>query len=419
MGLLTGLVFGAVRIGLAMSPHTQMKLHPKAVPALAAFGVAVIYLFVSGMSVATQRAFVMVAVMLLAVCLNRRAITLRSVAIAALIILIISPDALTGPGFQMSFAATVGLVACFAILRDTEFRAYTPRWGRPILALLISSGVAGLATAPFAAAHFNQVVHYGLIANLLSVPVMGMVIMPAAIFAALLSPLGLEWIGLWIMEQGIAWIIAVALEVSSWSGAVTHVPAPPNIFLPTAALSGALLCLWQGRGRLLGVFGLCLGLMLWTTEERPYLLISESGQLMGLKTASGRALSKSRGDGFAARVWIENDGDVLEQVQAAELWNFSPVPGKDFEIPDLNLRFSANKNISAQEVTKLCSEYQIVVLPRVRTDGACQVLDQAYFRREGAVAITLTANGIEITTARSVRGSRPWVPKTEFGSRVQ
>ena len=145
---------------------------------------AAAYLGLSGGNVATDRAFVMVAVML-----DRRALCLR--AVAAIIVLCLRPEALMGPGFQMSFAATVALVAVFGWLRGAQI-ALGPRWLRPILTVVISSAVAGVATAPVGAAHFNQFAQYGLIANLASVPLMGLLVMPAAVLAACQLPLGLD-----------------------------------------------------------------------------------------------------------------------------------------------------------------------------------------------------------------------------------
>ena len=193
MGLLTGFVFAALRCGLALVPPLALRLPAKKIAAVVALVAAAIYLALSGGSVATERAFVMVSVMLIAVLLDRRAISMRSVALAALVVLVLRPETLTGPGFQMSFAATLALVAAFGALRRRPGqppRRRLPGWAKPVAAVLTSSFVAGMATAPFAAAHFNQLAHYGLVANLLSVPVMGSVVIPAAVVAALLWPVG-------------------------------------------------------------------------------------------------------------------------------------------------------------------------------------------------------------------------------------
>uniref|UniRef100_A0AAN0M8L4 ComEC/Rec2 family competence protein n=1 Tax=Yoonia rhodophyticola TaxID=3137370 RepID=A0AAN0M8L4_9RHOB len=147
MGLLTGFIFAAVRYGLAFIPAIALRWPTKKIAAICALLVGAFYLALSGGNVATERAYVMVAVMLLAVLLDRRALSLRAVAMAAIIILVWQPESLTGPGFQMSFAATTALVAVFGWLRRFEMHQL-PRWTRPVLSVVISSAVAGFATAP-------------------------------------------------------------------------------------------------------------------------------------------------------------------------------------------------------------------------------------------------------------------------------
>ena len=158
---------------------------------------------------------------LVAVLFDRRALTLRAVAIAAMIVLTLRPEALFGPGFQMSFAATTALVAVFGVMCGMDV-VWLPRWLRPVGAVVVSSLVAGLATAPFAAFHFNQIAQFGLIANLMSVPLMGTIVMPAAVLAAVLAPLGLEMAGFWIMDLGLRWILGVAHFVSDLDGSLPH-----------------------------------------------------------------------------------------------------------------------------------------------------------------------------------------------------
>ena len=201
MGLLTAFVFGLVRYGLVLIPGVGLRLPVKKIGAVFALVVGAFYLALSGGNVATGRAYIMVAMMFLAVLLGRRALTLRAVAMAAIIVLIFQPDALPGPGFQMSFSATTALVVMFGVMKKVDLPRL-PKWSKPILSVVMSSFFAGIATAPFAAAHFNQIVHYGLIANLLSVPLMGIIIMPAAVLAVCLAPIGLWDVRLWIMDHG-------------------------------------------------------------------------------------------------------------------------------------------------------------------------------------------------------------------------
>ncbi len=288
MGLLTGFVFACLRLLLAALPGVALRWPAKKIAALGALLAGAAYLMLSGGNVATGRAFIMVAVMFGAVFADRRAVTLRAVAVAALIVLTLKPEALYGPGFQMSFAATTALVAVYGLCRT---RGLSPnRWPRGLRLIggvALSSLVAGLATAPIGAAHFNQVPHYGLVANVVSVPLMGLVIIPGAVLAALLAPLGLAWVGLALMAPAIRWILGVAETVSGWDGALSFVPAPGPLVLPMLALGMLWLVLWQGWGRVLGLPVAFIALSLWSTVERPPVLVSQTGGLIGVLTEGG------------------------------------------------------------------------------------------------------------------------------------
>ncbi|MEK6215848.1 MAG: ComEC/Rec2 family competence protein, partial [Boseongicola sp.] len=201
MGLLTGFVFVAIRTLFATVSTIALRWPTKKIAAVAALLAGTVYLLLSGGNVATERAYVMVAVMFGAILFDRRAITIRAVAVAALIVLILRPETLLGPGFQMSFAATTALVTVFGSLRDMDWtRSRWPYVLRVSAGVALSSAVAGFATAPIAAVHFNQIPHYGLIANVVSVPLMGAFIIPGAVLAAILWPTGLSQLGFWIMK---------------------------------------------------------------------------------------------------------------------------------------------------------------------------------------------------------------------------
>ncbi|MEM9582044.1 MAG: ComEC/Rec2 family competence protein [Pseudomonadota bacterium] len=409
MGLLTGVVFTLIRSGLALSPSAAMRSNPKKIAAIAAFCVGVFYLALSGANVATQRAFVMVGVMLIAICLDRRALTLRAVAVAALIVLAINPESLTGPGFQMSFAATTALVAVFAEIRERQLLLGWPNWARNLASLVISSGVAGLATAPIAAVHFNQMAQWGLIANLLSVPMMGIVVMPGAVLAALLAPIGLEQIGLELMRLGVAWILLVAETVASWDSSLRLIRSPEPIVLPIIGIAGAMLCLLQGRARLSGLPVLGLALGLWAISDRPAVLIADTGGLIGVMTPEGRALNKARGDGFAARVWGENDALRIPQDRAAELASFSRKNAR-FELGGKVVHFVADKDLEEQDVAKLCATTALLIVPLYKETPACAAITAQDLRQSGSIAINADEDGLVITTSRKVRGERLWVP---------
>lgn len=401
MGLLSAFVFGLLRVTLVLIPGVALRWPVRRIAAAGALAAASVYLALSGGNVATERAFIMVAVALCAVLLDRRALTLRAVAIAALIVLTLRPEALLGPGFQMSFAATTALVAVFSHLRQNSLG-----WGIPglgwFMSLLISSAVAGLATAPIGAAHFNAVSHYGLMANLMSVPVMGILVIPAAVLSGLLALVGLEAFGLVLMGWGLQWILAVSHFWSGLEGARSFVPGPPGYVLPMIALGALCVILWQGRARWIGAVPVLCAFVIWAQVERPALLIAEGGTLVGLQTPEGRALSKARGAGFVASNWLENDGDQSDQADAADRW---PAP-----VAVLGQRRVVHlSGKRAVRDFKGCRQDDIVVTNQDIEFDHCRVLNPRYLRKTGAVAVWLDrSGGLRSETVRMVTGHRLW-----------
>ncbi|MBT9384465.1 ComEC family competence protein [Pseudooceanicola sp. CBS1P-1] len=395
MGLLAGFVFMATRRGLVLSRRIALYAPVKSIAAAAALLAATGYLLLSGGSIATERAYVMVAMALIGAMALRRAISLRAVALAGLVVLALRPEALLSPGFQMSFAATLALVAVFAALREISWQARG--WGGRALTLVLSSAVAGLATAPVAAAQFNQIAHYGLVANLVSVPVMGTVVIPAALVAVLLMPLGLQALPLWVMGLGLNWILWVAHRVAAWPGARGMVMAPPGMVLPLFAIGMLTVILWRGRGRWLGLGPMAAAFLLWAQAERPPVLIAESGGLVGILTPEGRALSRARAESFVAAIWLENDADPALQEAAALRWPGAP-----------QVRHATGKRAAAAEGPCRDGEWLVLNVPAAEAPGAtgCRVLDPSGLRQLGAVALW-PAEG-RMVTARQVAGQRLW-----------
>ncbi|ARE38545.1 DNA internalization-related competence protein ComEC/Rec2 [Rhodovulum sp. P5] len=410
MGLLTAVVFGGLRFGLALIPWLVLRAPIKKIAAVGALGAGSAYLALSGGNVATERAFVMVAVVLGAVLADRRALTLRAVAVAALIVLLLAPESLTQAGFQMSFAATAALVAVFSALRDLPERFQrVPRALRAPLAVVLSSVVAGLATAPFGAAHFNQVAQYGLLANLLSVPLMGTLVIPAAVVAACLAPFGLAGLGLEPMRWGIAWILGVADWVAGLEGAVWPVVAPGPFVLPLLALGAVWVLLWQGRARWGGVAPVVAALVIWAQTARPPLLIAESGGLIGVIGPEGRALSKPRGEGFVALSWLENDGDLADQETAFARPGLGGTPTARWAMVG-DTRITLTTGRGWQDHIGPACQMGWVVVPQTVTSPpeGCILFDRRHLEKTGAIAIWAGPEGPRIVGAREVAGRRPW-----------
>ena len=411
MGLLTGVVFAVIRGGIALVPWAALRLPGKKIAALGALAAGAVYLALSGGNVPTVRAYVMVSVVLVAVLLDRRAISLRSVALAATLLLVMTPEALSGPGFQMSFAATTALVAAFAAVRD--WRASLPPWALAVGTVVLSSAVAGAATAPFAAAHFNRFTDYGLIANLLSVPLMGALVMPAGVVAAVLAPLGLAEPALRVMGWGLGWILGVADWITALDGALSPVVAPRAGVLPLLSLGALFVVLWRGRARWAGGAAMAAALALWAQTERPALLIAPSGGLIGLTGPEGRVLSKPRGDGFSAEVWLENDGDLAPQERAAAR---PGLPGtrteRRFEVAGLRVAHVTGRGRERRAAAACDADLLVVNTDLAEPPpGPCRLLDTAALRETGAVAIYARNGAARIVTAADRAGARLWAPR--------
>lgn len=406
LAFLIGFVFALLRYGIALVPVLALRVDARKIAAAVSIGVAWFYLMLSGANVATERAFIMVTVMLGAVLFDRRALTLRSVGIAGTIILLWKPESLLEPGFQMSFAATVALIAGF---RAAEGRVSRP-WLAPLFALVLSSVIGGIATAPYAAAHFNRFADYGLIANLLTVPVMGAVVMPAGAIAALLAPLGLAAPALWVMERGAAWILWVAHWVAGWEGAVTHIPAPGPWALPLLTLAGVWLILWRGAGRWLALPVAGVAVAIWAASSRPDVLISGDGVLVGVMGPEGRALSAPRGAGFTARSWLENDGDGAGQEAAAARPGLSGPPGaRAFRVAGVT-GISLKGRGAQAALPGACAGADLVVIAEraVSPPPGCLVLDETLLRATGPLALLAQEGGLRVVAARPK--GRVWSP---------
>src|SRR6201999_1151242 len=243
---------------------------------------ATFYLLLSGAEVATQRSYYMTAFVLIAVMVDRRAITFRTLALAAIVVLVLAPEALVHPSFQMSFAATLGLVALVQIgmprlfaTPENSTAAKGALWGgRELMTLALASLVAGLATTPYAAFHFHRVTPYGLLANLAAMPVVSAIVMPAGMFGLVAMPFGFDGFFWWLMGVGIDWMIVVTEWVAALPGAIGRVPAFGIGPLIVSSLGIVLLGLLRTPLRWTGAALLVMSVIWALALPRPDVLIS-------------------------------------------------------------------------------------------------------------------------------------------------
>jgi competence protein ComEC len=278
--------------------------------AVAAFGSASFYLLISGGGSPALRSYLMLSAMLRGVIADRPALSMRAMAIAALVILAVQPDEIVNPGFQMSFAAVVGLIALAerAASRprdDTGIHGGTfaiPRKARRyIVGMLKASLVATLATTPFAIYHFDRAASYSLLANLLAEPVFTFVNMPSAAIAVILMPFGLDTAPLQVMGWGVHQMTAVAHFVADIPGATTLVRAWPAAALLAIVFGGLWIGLWRRQWRWLGLGPIAAGFAAVYAGAPPDIFIARDAQSVavrrdrgGLHTREGAYRSASR-----------------------------------------------------------------------------------------------------------------------------
>jgi competence protein ComEC len=421
MAVVAGVVFFTIRALLALFPVLTVAFPIKKWAAAAAFVAAAFYLLLSGAEVATQRSFYMTAVVLIAVMVDRRAVTYRTLAVAAIIVLTLAPEALVHPSFQMSFAATLGLVALvqtgmprlFAA-PDNSVTAKVALWGgREIVMLTLASLVAGLATTPYAAFHFHRVTPYGLLANLAAMPVVSALVMPAGMLGLVAMPFGFDGFFWWLMGVGIDWMIVVTEWVAALPGAIGRVAAFGTGPMIAASAGIILLGLLRTPLRWCGAVVLLFSVIWAMTVPQPDILISGDGHSIGIRGRDGRLhLMKTTKDAFLVKEWLAADADP-RQAGDASLTDGVSCDDEGCVAPMADGRFVA-LSLRPESLADDCGRAALVVTAG-QTPPACPatVIDRERLRRQGAIALRRTKDGF-VTDAVKPRGvDRPWSPAGE------
>ena len=421
IGLVAGILFFTLRIFLAAIPTVALRFPIKKWVAVAALAGAFFYLLLSGATVPTQRAFLMLAVVLGAIVFDRSAISMRLVAWAAVLVLLIAPESVLSASFQMSFAAVTALVAVYETLsgRSSAWRTGAGRlrrFGLYVSGVCLTTIVAGLATAPFALYHFNRFALYGVAANMIAVPLTGLWVMPWAICAFALMPFGFEAIALAPMGWGIDAVIAVAETVASWPGAVALAPGMPGVGLVAAAIGGIWFCLWRKRWRMLGLGAVAAGMATLAFVRPPDVLVNGAGRLMAVRTSEGGlAVSSRRVSKFESETWLRRAG----------LAHATPWPNEGVGLDGglgcdtLGCIYRANGQTVAlvrhpAALDEDCALATVVIstipIRGRRCRRAAVVIDRFDLWRQGAHALWLDAGEVRVRSVAETSGLRPWTP---------
>jgi len=412
ISMIAGVVFFTVRFLMALFP-TFAVYHPiKKYAAVIALLVTVLYMFMVGGTVPTVRSVIMTGIILLAIMLDRIPLSLRVVAIAAMLIIVLAPDAVMGASFQMSFMAVMGLVAFYEATRNYWVDIYrNSGWFKRGLIYLtgvcITTVIASIATAPFSIYHFQQFANYGLLGNLLAVPLTSFIVMPAILLAYVLMPFGLEGPVLWVAGQGLSGMLWVSHTVSHLPHAVWNPPAWPMSALAAFALAGILTCLLQVWGKVVAAVPLLWGLIFILITPSPDILVSDSGKLMAVRTTDDHVyVSSRRSDKFVAEAWVRLLGHGMEK---PEVFREGPFLCDEFgcryETGGRKVSFVFHAGGQADD----CEWADIIVADdpvRLKDCKSSIVIDRFDLWREGAHAVW--SDDLRVQSVADVRGQRPW-----------
>ncbi len=421
MGMVAGILFFSLRAILALIEPVALRYPIKKWSAAFAFAGLFLYLLISGSSIPTQRSFLMTGLVLMAVMLDRTAISMRTIMLAASVILLMAPESLHSASFQMSFAAVIALVALYErFSMQLSYSAGEDGWFRRsakyVFAMLASSFAASLANAPFAAFHFNRFTVYGLLANMLAVPLTGAVIMPGAVAAFILMPFGLERLALLPMGWGVQWVIEIACWVASLPGAVIAVGQAPDAVLLLIVGGGLWLCLWERSWRWAGFAPIAIGLFIWLMGAtlRPDILVEGEGRLVAVRNASGvLVVNSSTAARHAGEEWAKQEGLMGRLATVRD----DPSAACDA----LGCMFAARGGETvafvrdANALEEDCARASIVIasVAAKYCKGPRLVIDARDLYFGGSHAIWFEGDGIRVETVVQQRGQRPWVPGVE------
>ena len=422
MVVMAGAIFALIRITLAAFQSVALNYPTKKWAAGGALIGALAYLLMSGSSFATVRSYLMISIMFLAVMLDRNAVSLRNVALSALLILVVFPESIFDPGFQMSYAAVTGLISVYEwiqIRAERRQRAYHEpgvfgRIAAQLTGSLTSTIIASVVVAPFGIYHFHNTQMMAMLANLVALPLCDLYVMPLALATLIAMPFGLEHWPLVAAGWGIDGMTYIARAVAALPVSVVRIPAIPPLSFLMMIVGGLWVLLWRRPWRLLGMLPVAAGL-LWTPQQaHPDMIVSRDGTTIAVRGADGRLSAVAvRGGLFELGRWLEYDGDSRSALDVAAAQGFTcDAIGCAIRLRGREIAILAG----AAALRDHCATAAVIVLrfvaPRgcggVETRASLVVIDPASARANNGHTLFFKPDGIEVRTVEGARGARPW-----------
>jgi len=415
------LIYIPLRFLLALFPWLALRFSIKKIAAATAIIGTSLYVLLVGPETPTVRSALMTAIAMFAIITNRKTMSMRLVALASMPIMLLAPSAVMGPSFQMSFAAVLAMVAAYEKKIDKTIKEglsfEVPNWLRGLWkqghAIILTSLIATAATTPFALLHFQTFSFYGVVANIIAIPLTSFWIMPNLLLIHLVAPFGLEAPFVHGAGFGVKLIIDLAQEIASWPYARIDMPPMPTLAFFLSLGGGAWLCLWQKKWRLLGVAPLLLACFYPFFVTPPSVFVAEEENVWAVRLDKEElVISGKKKNGFLTSQWQQlSSTSKVNFIQKCLTGEKGLACQKDFclfEKGGSSIAFLLNKTDPAI-IQKLCDTKEIVMAPfDLSSCAAPHIIDPNALYAHGGYSILFGKDGPQIKTVRQKRGTRPW-----------
>ena len=407
---------------LALSPTLALRFRLVLVAAGAGALAGIAYTLLTGAEVPTVRACIASLLVLLAIAIGREALSLRLLAVAAIVVVLLWPESVAGPSFQLSFAAMTAILALHehprvAALLARRDEGIFAKSARILLALVLTGLAVEIALAPIALFHFHKSGLYGAAANVVAIPLTTFVIMPLEALALLLDTVGLGAPFWWLTRQSLSFLVWLAQAAASAPGAVAFLAAMPRGAFALMAAGGLWVCLWRTSWRRLGLVPVAAGALWALTTPAPDLIVTGDGQHLVLRTPEGGlALLRPKAGDYVRSTLAELAGAEPDYRELEALPSAACSPdlcrarvtreGRTFEI----LATRTRHFVRWDQMVAACARADIVIADRGLPRGCVPRwfrADRFSLRRTGGLTITLGRNPSVATVAGQV-GRHPW-----------
>ncbi len=335
--------------------------------------------------------------------------------------LLLFPEALAGPSFQLSFAAVAAIVALHEHPRVKAWFApreqlWWQKFGRTLLSLLLTGVVVELSLIPIALFHFHKAGIYGAVANIVAIPLTTFIVMPLEALALFFDLAGIGAPAV-VADGAVDRSAAVDRACDrEHPGSVAALPAMPGGAFGLMAFGGLWVALWRTRWRRLGGVPFAMGAAWALVTPAPDLLVTGDGRHVAIRTArGGLALLRERVGDYTSDMLAENsgvDGEPLFLSDQPEARCSRDLCLVERKTGGRTWRILATRSaylVPAGELIAACATADIVVSERWLPEG-CRPrwlrLDRDMLAKTGGVAVTLRTG--HVATVLQPGDRHPW-----------